>query len=141
MFSLFSLCIYAFAAVFLCATVFFDEYRLIYNKRLIYNNGITQLSAVAAARRAAARLLLSAMQQSIDILAAGRTACSSKPAAAESGGQLGHTDGGTPYRYMDLAAHYYAGSANKRDLCMAPYTACKKVKAAHARLPSVGFRS
>jgi len=38
---------------------------------LIYNNGITQLSAVAAA---AARLLLSAMQQSIDIVAAGRTA-------------------------------------------------------------------
>ena len=94
----------------------------------MYNNGITQLSAVAAA---AARLLLSAMQQSIDIVAA----------AAQSDGRMGHTDGGTPYRYIDLAAHYYAGSANRRDLCIAPHTACKKVKVANARLPSVGFRS
>ena len=95
------------------------------------------MSAVAAA---AARLLLSAMQQSIDIVAAGHTAAN--PQLRSPAGEWDtQTDGGTPYRYIDLAAHYYAGSANRRDLCMAPYTACKKVKVANARLPSVGFRS
>ena len=66
------------------------------------------LPAFAAARRAAARLLLGAGRAAID-RSHGRRAHSSKPAAGACGGRMAQTDrqtdGGTPDRCIDSAPH------------------------------------
>ena len=76
------------------------------------------LPAFAAARRAAARLLLTAGPPcSNRFISLGRRAHSSKPTAAVRGGRMGQTDGRTDGRRTDAQTYsaYYADSDKQSD--------------------------
>jgi len=74
------------------------------------------LPAFAAARRAAARLLLTAGPPcSNRLISLGRRAHSSKPTGAVRGGRMGHTDGRTDAGQMQTYSAYYADSDKQSD--------------------------